>query len=316
MRCIGISCVRNEADIVELWARHNLNLVDALHVVDHLSIDRTSWVLERLREEGLPLHLHRVTDPAHRQEQVLTRLARTLVREGQADFLVPLDADELLAVPGREAFHRALATIPDRGGGAMYWQTFLPEPVASADATDSGTEPFFRRMRRYRRHEVRGMAKLVLRAEACLDYAWTPGQHAALDAAGAPVPAIVLPFRLAHYPVREAGQLARKALTGFLARALKSERRPGEGQHWERLVRELRDVGWRPEKLDLELLALTYSFPDAPEAQDILDEPRLPEFPGVVRRYPAPPLPWRAALADAQRYFDAAQSSREGTGTG
>jgi hypothetical protein len=314
MRCIGVSCVRNEADIVELWARHNLNLVDELHVVDHGSIDRTRWILERLREEGLPLVLYRDEDPAHRQEQVLSRLARTLAARGRAEKFIPLDADEFLALPSRQALHAALATLPAGHAGAMYWQTFLPEPTAGPADT---AIPFFRRMRRYRRHELRNMAKVVLQAADCAACAWIPGQHAAVDSAGRAIPTTVLPFRLAHYPVRDADQLARKVVTGFVARQLKPERMPDEGWHWAHILGLLRDSGWRPEKLDLERIALTYSFPDTPDVQEVLTDQALLIFDDVVQRYPAAALPWKTALAEASRQLAAAgHSSLDGTGTG
>ena len=311
MKCLGVSCVRNEADILELWARHNLNLVDELHVIDHLSIDRSRWVLEQLRAEGLPVFLYAATDPGHHQPQLLTALARRLAPEREADYLVPLDADELLAAPDRAAFHQALSAIPAGRGGALYWQTFLPEPPA----TDP-TLPFFQRMRRYRQHELRTMTKVVLRGDGCPAYAWSPGCHQAFDAAGQPLETVILPFRLGHYPVRNADQLARKVLTGAVARALKPQRQPGEGQHWDRVLAELRDSGYRPEALDLERIALTYSFPDTPEVQTVLQALALPTFANVIQRYPAEPLSWRAALRDSLRHAADAQSKSDGTGTG
>jgi hypothetical protein len=41
MRVVGITMVKNEADIIEAFVRHNLRFLDALVVVEHASADGT-----------------------------------------------------------------------------------------------------------------------------------------------------------------------------------------------------------------------------------------------------------------------------------
>jgi len=41
--------VRNEADVIELWARYNLRVLDHLHAVDHVSQDNTAAVIAQLQ---------------------------------------------------------------------------------------------------------------------------------------------------------------------------------------------------------------------------------------------------------------------------
>lgn len=38
---VGLSMVRNESDVIETFIRHNLTLLDELHIVDHNSSDNT-----------------------------------------------------------------------------------------------------------------------------------------------------------------------------------------------------------------------------------------------------------------------------------
>ena len=147
--CVGIACVRNEADVIEMWARYNLQLIDELHVVDNLSVDRTRWVLQQLQAEGLALHIHECDDPSHQQGVLMSRVARAVAQRPEVDCVVPLDADELLALPDRAALHAALATIPPGSAGSMAWCTYLPAPDAGADQT------FFRRMTRHRSYPRR-----------------------------------------------------------------------------------------------------------------------------------------------------------------
>ena len=54
-KLVGLSMVRNESDIIETFIRHNLTLLNELHVVDHNSSDNTREILTLLKQEGLPI---------------------------------------------------------------------------------------------------------------------------------------------------------------------------------------------------------------------------------------------------------------------
>ena len=40
-KLVGLSMVRNESDVIETFVRHNLTLLDELHIIDHNSSDNT-----------------------------------------------------------------------------------------------------------------------------------------------------------------------------------------------------------------------------------------------------------------------------------
>ncbi len=287
--CIGIACVRNEADVVEMWARYNLQLIDELHVVDNLSVDRTRWVLEQLQAEGLALHIHVCDDPSYQQAFMMNRVARAVATRPGVDFVVPLDADELLAVPNRAALHAALEGIPPGCAGAMTWRTYLPAPHTDADA-DTG-QPFFRRMTSYRSLENRSLNKLVLPAALCAEYGWSVGSHKAFhDQNGQPVPRVDLAFRLAHFPVRDADQLARKVLVGAQAVLRDPQRGARQSWHWLDLAQQLREADASGQTLDLQSIALTYSLGDEVLAQQQIVEGAVPDFPALQQRYPVPSM--------------------------
>jgi hypothetical protein len=48
VRLLGAAHVRNEADIVEAFVRHNLVLLDGIAIVDHASVDATPDILRAL----------------------------------------------------------------------------------------------------------------------------------------------------------------------------------------------------------------------------------------------------------------------------
>ena len=311
--CVGIACVRNEADIVEVWARYNLQLLDELHVVDNLSDDRTRWVLEQLQSEGLHLHLHDCNDPAYPQAALMNGLARAVAVRPEVDFVVPLDADELLAVPSRDQFHQSLATIPPRHAGAMSWRTYLPEPEADAGAQTGSTTalPFFRKMQRHRSYELKSANKLILRAELCADHSWTRGSHKAFhDQTGQPVPRVDLSFRLAHFPVRDAAQLTRKVMMGAQARRLRPNRGPRESWHLVALERELLSAEETGQAMDLEAVAMAYSLYDPKLYPQKLKQKvhrlPVPDFPAVRQRYPVAVMS-AAQVLERLRSTEAAQ---------
>ena len=123
----SVSMVRNEADIVEAFVRHNASILDGMAIIDHGSIDGTLSILTSLARERLPLILIKSTTPGYLQEQITTATARDVFAQTGADFVMPLDADEFLKVPSRDAFDRALQAFPPRMNGLLHWLTYVPD---------------------------------------------------------------------------------------------------------------------------------------------------------------------------------------------
>ena len=117
--------VRNKTDIIEWWARYNLRALNRLHLIDHHSRDNTGEILRCLQREGLPIILHQFEDVRHLQSEAMHQVALPLAVSGDVDFLVPLDADELISVD-RANLYEALKKVPDGYAGAMPWRTYLP----------------------------------------------------------------------------------------------------------------------------------------------------------------------------------------------
>src|SRR5260221_12837562 len=96
MKIVGISMIRNDADIVESFVRHTLRVLDHLFVIVHSPEDGTGEILKALHEEGLPMTLVFDSEPAFLQGERLTWLAREACAAFQPDFIFPLDADEFI----------------------------------------------------------------------------------------------------------------------------------------------------------------------------------------------------------------------------
>jgi hypothetical protein len=115
MRLVAVSIVKNEADIIEPFVRHTLAWVDHHLVFDHDSTDGTRQILGALKAEGLPVTLFTDDALGNLQQARSNHLTRLAAQDQAADWILPLDADEILTGPGRVALEQNLAgLVPDR----------------------------------------------------------------------------------------------------------------------------------------------------------------------------------------------------------
>ena len=113
MRLVAVSIVKNEADIIESFVRHTLAWVDHHLVFDHDSTDGTREILCALQREGLPLTLFTDDAPGHLQQARSNHLTRLAASTHGGDWVLPLDADEILTGPDRTALAQCLARAGD-----------------------------------------------------------------------------------------------------------------------------------------------------------------------------------------------------------
>lgn len=258
MRLIGVTMVRNEVDVLEAFVRHNLSFLDGLFIVDHGSFDGTADVLASLQAEGLPLKISRDADPAYRQSETMTELAREALREG-ADFVFAIDADEFLKVQSRATLERALADVPSGVHAAMHWLTYVPDAF---DDDEFGPGHLWWRLKA----ERHGLVK-VIAGQALLDRpgdAIAMGNHAVMNAGAAVLRPHARLSReavaLAHCPVRSRAQLEAKIIVGHLANLASWPTERRLARHWRELYEELR-AGNSPDEQRLRDIATNYGLP-------------------------------------------------------
>jgi len=265
MRAIGVSMVRNEADVIEAFVRHNLRVLDRLHVVDHGSFDGTREILEALEREGLPLTIAHDATLAQRQAGVLSEAARAAFAAG-ADVVFPLDADEFLRVSDRALLGRVIAGLPPDLNAALHWRTYIVDFDA---ATSAHPLAAVRTRLAIERH---GLHKVVLtRAFADAPLAMLgPGNHTVWPD-GTPAASSAPPrlariasalAALAHVPVRSAAQLVRKVTLGWLAHRAALPANPDLAFHWRELHDEFARDG-PPSAARLLDIAVNYGLPQA-----------------------------------------------------
>ena len=271
----GIAMVRNEADVVEVFVRHNLTVLDRLTVVDHGSSDGTPAILTALRRDGLPLHAIAEPGEAFSQSDVVTREVRRIFSTTAADFVFLLDADEFLKVDSRTRLEEALDSIPDGMYAVQDWHTYVPDFARPLDPVGL--------IRSARKVVPVGIGHKAIVTRAFLEstlYVADGNHHLRrrLNLGDFDVE----PFRLrpedssiAHVPVRSAAQFSAKILVRWLARLIEPERHQLLGRQWLKAYDDLfGDKVVTPEMLaratlppeKLTQLAMTYGLTRAERA--------------------------------------------------
>ncbi len=126
MRLVAVSIVKNEADIIEPFVRHTLAWADVHLVFDHASTDGTREILGALQREGLPLRVFTDDALGHLQHLRATHLQRIAVREHAADWVLLLDADEILTGAGRAVMEHSLAKLAPQTVASLPMINYLP----------------------------------------------------------------------------------------------------------------------------------------------------------------------------------------------
>ena len=241
MRLFGIAMVRNEADVIEAFVRHNLGVLDGLAIADHGSLDGTSDILAKLQGEGLPLRVVQAAEAEFFQSRHMTELARTTFARENADFVFALDADEFLKVASRATLERALAAVPPGMHVLAHWLTYVPDDLEATDGAFGAGHLWWRlKAERHSMHKVIVGRALLLQPRAFI----TDGNHLVSEPAAAKPPqharlgSDVVAY--AHCPVRSREQLCSKVIIGYLADL--AAQTPGKefAHHWGELYKAVR----------------------------------------------------------------------------
>ena len=288
MRLFGVTMVRNEADVIEAFVRHNLTVLDGLAIVDHGSIDGTPGILAKLQAEGLPLRVERDADHVYRQSEVMTALTRQALARDAADFVFALDADEFLKVGSRESLERVLTEVPPGMHAAMHWLTYVPGAF-DADGGAFGPGHLWWRLKTERQSLLKVIASRALLERR--DDVVAMGNHSILNPAAPNTQPHARLHRdvaaLAHCPVRSRDQLEGKIIVGYLAHLAAQPDDRRLARHWRELYDELRAGATLTEER-LREIASNYGLP--PKNWRPVAEIELVEDPVTLsaeQRYPS-----------------------------
>lgn len=249
---IGIGMVKNEADIIEAFVRHNLHYLDELWLLENSSLDSTPHHLARLTAEGLPLRT--IPDPTftYNQSAKITALYKQVLLERRPTYIIPLDADEFIQSPSREALHNSFSVIRPNQAGQWLWRTCVPADTHSSHIPT--------RFAMARKQEAMRHGKIVIRCHGSDSTATIAQGYHALTRNTKQVRTIPLSgVHLAHLPIRSTQQLAQKAILGWMANVAHFKTTtPACGYHWGDLYNRCLDLN------DSDLLHEAYNYSDRP----------------------------------------------------
>ncbi len=130
IEALGIAIVKNEADVIEPFVRHNLGFMDALFIADNSSVDGTREILVELQQEGLPVVPFDDPIVGHFQAEKMTAMYRRVVPQFKPRFVFLLDADEFIVTPSREALYVQLRAMRPGIQAQYCWRTYSPRRQA------------------------------------------------------------------------------------------------------------------------------------------------------------------------------------------
>ena len=306
IEALGIAMVKNEADVIEAFIRHNLGFMDALAIVDNDSIDGTREILVQLQQEGLPIILFDDPVVAHFHAEILTATYRKVVPKFKPRFVFVLDADEFIVAPSREAVYAQLRALRPGTLAQYCWRTYIPAPTGpDADAADPLRSITHRKVVE---HRPWWKPVIVTKPKIDMKLKIEQGNHGARYA-GRSLPKVQLrDVALAHFPVRSVDQITGKVLGGWIANLERHRHRLdlGYATHWKVLYeRIIGGAGLTAEDLTREALGYAqFSGAEYTWPQDVVREPVVPGYARLTARPTTTCTPLQKVMRSVDKIFN------------
>jgi Glycosyl transferase family 2 len=252
MRLAAVCMVKNEADIMESFVRHNLQFLDRLWIIDHGSLDGTPEILGQLQREDLPLEILRDDSMGFYQAEKLTALCRATFSDFMPDYVFALDADEFIRMSSRAKLEQILSRIPPDLHILIPSLTYVPTETDDIRETNPVA-----RIRNRLRSETIPYYKVIVAPHFNHDQSQMigPGNHRVftVTTGSAKHARLTSDLAIAHYPVRSEAQIKSKVILGWLAHIAMGRHTQGISYHWQALyerflqrphasLNELRDI--------------------------------------------------------------------------
>jgi|GEM_PF-2011402 len=229
-RVVAISGVRNECDVIEAFVRHTTALVDHLMILDNGSTDGTREILASLVGEGLPITVKYSDSLGYSQSVWMTALMHEAAQDPEAEWILPLDADEFFSANVRELLSPGSAAPSRDRVMAIPLRTYLPE-----GGSPCPVNPFLR-AHRYLVHKAENWeSKVIVPANIAreADVVLEQGNHmVSRNFSQLESEPVSDKFFIAHFPIRSLGQYSAKVAIGWLQYLATPGRLETWGYHW------------------------------------------------------------------------------------
>ncbi len=224
MKIAVLAMVKNEADIIESFVRHNLLFADEMYILDNDSTDNTLLILKHLHNEGLPIQLFQSSMQGYQQQVISTSLLNHIKDKTDADVFMFLDADEFICLhPNydnsyskekiKSLFQIELEKVKQHGVCGIQWLNYLPVDIGNNCDYINHFHEFV---------ECKGLnihQKVIFSRDILDKITLTQGNHELIDRnTGQHIQHIAVSnFALAHLPTRSKEQIISKILTSAIS---------------------------------------------------------------------------------------------------
>ncbi|MCF7844299.1 MAG: glycosyltransferase family 2 protein [Kiritimatiellales bacterium] len=260
MSIVSISMVRNEEDIIESFVRYHVGILDEMYIIDHDSDDETKAILEKLKKEGLPIHICNFSGIAQKQSELITECMEEVAKRQDIKWIVPLDGDEFLFSKKGDVSDE-IAQLKGDSSYRLPWYNYIPT------ANDDLSEVNILRRIQHRLSDPHScLTKLVVSSKIASreDIAISQGNHNLLLKQHYHYPLdIAHNLAIAHFPVRSINQLTKKNLLSWprnLVRGLNKD-----AWHWRELFERLKTGDPLSQE---ELCDIAQTYGSTPEQQN------------------------------------------------
>ena len=243
---LGLSVVKNEADIIEAMVRNNLKFVDQMHFVDNGSTDGTAQIIAALASETEGVTFESAPGFGHQQTEIFNNFVAN--RAGQFDIghIILLDGDELLMGDPDELRSLSMElSTPIQ----LFWKTYVP-----SEEFDKCSENPIERIRSRRVSENPPVRKVTFPSGLFGRAVVGQGAHRLVLDGKRVKPTIPKNVFLAHFPVRSPDQIMTKALIGHWNLVLRGARKK-IGWHWHEIASRIISEGGMPQEVFYEIAA-------------------------------------------------------------
>lgn len=260
----AITMVKDEADIIELFIKINKKHIDHFYIVDHSSTDKTLEILVAMQNAGYPITVLTYGEIQYNQVLVTNSLLKMATESNEYEFIIPLDADEFLYNPNSIDLISVLRSeIGVDNCGLMKWVNYAP----LNNNYYSSESPLFDLFRK-RSSEPTQFYKVIIPNKLAKIGSTTMGNHQFLINGNNTSYSLVTPF-LQHCPVRSSEQIIAKSIIGSHRFSLKTDRKPGEGFHWDNISEIIRNENYTINDECLKKIALQYATSSDQSSADL-----------------------------------------------
>lgn len=125
MKIVSITTIKNEADIIESFIRYHSNILDLMIILNNGSTDNSSYILQQLINEGLPIVVINDSDKYFEPLEKYNMLLAKAINEFDADIVCPLDCDEFISCDNANP-RELIQKIPKNSVYSVKWRTYVP----------------------------------------------------------------------------------------------------------------------------------------------------------------------------------------------